>query len=242
MAYYRRRRSFRRRFGRGGWGYPRRRRYTRGRFPRSPRAVQKRAFASGAIHSFVRYEEMENIKITGLTNFLGTHTWSLDKLPGYTEWTTAYDQYRIVKVITYFGYDHNKAGGLGGASYPSNDINPILYCVKDYDDSSALVTEDAYLQYNPCLMCKLGTSTNGRVYDLKVTTYPKNVTTVYNGPATNGYATVKPVWVDVGSPSVYYYGLKYGVFPHIDDPAAATITLGAMRIWHKVFIQFKHSR
>jgi len=240
MAYYRRRRSFRRRFGRGGWGYRRRRTYRRG--SATTRRHWTRALASKPtrITTFTRNTTPIPVDVYGgnITSY-GFYYFSMDQLPNPTEFQNLYDAYKIVKVTSYFGFDRLQVSTMTSLeqSLPTNFNNPIFAVVKDYNDSTALTSMAQAMEYENVRMCKLGAQATSRVWDLAVTTYPKMSTNVSGVSTVANMATTG--WVDSATLNAKHYGLKT-VCQSTGEAADNGDLLGHLRVWHKYTIQCKN--
>jgi len=148
----------------------------------------------GKVYTFCRSEAISTINApTTAPDLLGALYFSLSSLTGSTEFTTLFDQYRIIQVTVKF----IPLAGAGSGSNP-------LVTAFDYDDASAPTGVVDLFQYDSVQLTQPGVV-------LERTMTPRVVQTVYQG-VPSAYATApNSLWIDASYPSVQYYGLKYGV-------------------------------
>lgn len=226
---FRRRRPFRRRFFR-------RRRF--GRMKRYPQKVYsyKRvtgftntqngaAGAGGIITAWT--PNPGNIQLTlaaapGSTVYLALAlAHQVNDLPGYTEFLTLYDRYKIVGVLVKM--TNNNTGGSGAAPSGVQYPNPscLVHTVVDYDDanspagtSGGVQVLQQYQNYKLWNLQDTRQSTFKRFYR------PRAAAAIYSGAFTS-YANIKAPWIDSNSPSVQHYGLKM-IFECINNSTTAS--------------------
>lgn len=129
---------------------------------------------------------------------LGTMVFALSDLPNYTEFTSLFDQYRIIEVeVRFIPYAGNSACGPYGYSKPD------LLVVADYDDATPPATTAGLLQYENLQIV------HGNA-PLTVRVRPHAALAAYSGAFTS-YANVEHMWMDSGSPNVQHYGVKYSL-------------------------------
>jgi hypothetical protein len=115
-------------------------------------------------------------------------TFSLSDLPSYAEFTSLFDQYRLIQVVATFN------ANMGYNLQPN-----VVFTAIDYDDNT-VINVPAIQQYDTCLA--INTSRFRRVIN------PRLAVAAYNGAFT-GYANVSnKQWIDAASPNTQYYGLK----------------------------------
>jgi len=121
-------------------------------------------------------------------------TVSLNTLPSYAEFTTLFDQYRILRLSLTFHPLQNEAVNATTAATPG------IFTVVDYDDSTTLASLTQTLQY-----------ANAHWHDgyrpFTVTFKPHIAVASYAG-SFNGYTNLKDQWIDSSSFNVIHYGLK----------------------------------
>lgn len=136
-----------------------------------------------------------------------------------------FDQYRI-EAIRFTIAPQNNAVGL--VTNSTTTLQP-LYCVIDYDDSTALSSAGAAVVYSNCIVLNPGESCE-RVFQ------PRMAMAAYSGAFTS-YAVMDPQWIDAASSSVQHYGIKCWV-----DPCTIGQTL--LQSWDvtvEYFIRFRKS-
>lgn len=116
--------------------------------------------------------------------------------------TAIFDQYRLAMVEVTFLPDINIAAPTQNA--------PLLYTCVDLDDSAA--TTIAQLQDYP------GVQETIAIKQHKHTFVPHVAIAAYSGTFTS-FANEAAPWIDVASPSVQHYGVKYGFAA---EPSAAS--------------------
>lgn len=121
---------------------------------RTRRVVFKRG---RLIHYFKRVKK-DVIPITDL-NFLavkssvsdGTYNqFRLDYLPNYTDFTNLYDSYKICGISKKYIFDRNS-----GEAVTANSELPRLITVNDFNDTTALASENEALEYASCKQTRL---------------------------------------------------------------------------------------
>jgi len=148
------------------------------------------------------------------------YSYTLNNLPGPTEFTVLFDQYRIVQVQLRF------LPIYGAGEFPGQ-----IYTAIDYDDDTPQVISES-LQNDTLQVTEL--------YQPWVRTFnPLASMSVYNSPLLTGYALAKHnQWYDVASPSIKFYGLRLNA--PIITGAPAAIAVG--QLITTVIVQFKHPR
>lgn len=126
-----------------------------------------------------------------------TYNFTLSYLPGFTEMTAMFDQYRIARVDMQWipAQTSAEVGGLG------NSNGYFILCT-DYDDSSAYASREDALQVQ-----------NHRIFSLtekiKHTVYPKAAVAVFRSGVSSGYSqNMTTQWFDMATPDVPFYGVK----------------------------------
>ncbi len=131
---------------------------------------------------------------------LGAYAFKLTDVPGYTEFTQAYDQYRLVGVCLKFLADRTTCA-LSGAAVN----NPYIVTAVDYDDANAPSAVSDLEQYS--------TADIHMYYEsFEVALKPRAALAAYGTGAFSSYASANPSqWIDCASSSVEYYGVKYAI-------------------------------
>ncbi len=129
----------------------------------------------------------------------GAYSFALSDLPGYTDFTSLFDQYRIAQITARF----IPGVSLFGASTTTTDI-PDLHTAIDLDDATAPASVDTIRQFSTHQV------TPNQRYVERVFT-PRFALASYSGAFTS-YAQSNPgQWIDSNSPSVEHYGIKQGL-------------------------------
>ncbi len=131
----------------------------------------------------------------------GATAFTLDTLPSYTDFTSLFDQYRIVEIRASF----NPVVSPFGASTTAVDL-PMLYTAIDRDDATAPANVDTLRQFNTCQ------ATSYKEFQQR-TLSPRFAKAAYSGAFTSYSSSNQGDWVDSNSPSVQYYGLKWALSP-----------------------------
>jgi hypothetical protein len=115
---------------------------------------------------------------------------SLGTVPDYTDFTTLFDQYRIMQLeVRYIPI------------YAPGEFPGTISSVIDYDDANT-ISESQALQYQTLQVTAL-------YQPFYRVLHPRSADIVYNGNVTVAYGQNRgPQWIDVASPDVPHYGLK----------------------------------
>jgi hypothetical protein len=105
-----------------------------------------------------------------------------------------FDRYRIIKA---------KISFLPTVSESSSLMNGPLFTAIDYDDSAA-TSVTSLVQYDTLKIAPVGTYFE-RIF------VPRFALAAYSGVFTSFAESMIGQWIDVASPSVIYYGLKYAL-------------------------------
>nr|WAE43196.1 MAG: capsid protein [Cressdnaviricota sp.] len=160
----------------------------------------------------------------------GNGNFNIAQLPNYTEFTQLFDQYRITQIKMTWT---NQANTYQGNNTPTLSAPSLMTCL-DYDDGTALLQRNDFLQYETYKARPfIGT------HSLYVK--PKVATAVYVGALTTGYAqTYGNPWVDSANPSTPYYGCKWAlIWPSVGDGATV---LGVINLDIQFTIECRDTR
>jgi len=145
----------------------------------------------------------------------GSISWTLSGLPNNSAYTALFDAYRIVCVrVQFLPLDIVTTG---------NYISTAL----DYDDNTS-TNSGALLQYDTLKM------TPANQY-FERTLNPRAAVGVYSGAFTSFGQTPLNQWVDIASPNVIYYGVKFAIPTSVTSQPSWTAV-------STVFTQFKNVR
>jgi len=152
--------------------------------------VQRFQLKRDKVYTFSRSFGIGQIT-TGPTSISGAYSVTLASIPGYTEFTALFDQYRIIQVTIQFSPIN-----VGAVALP-------IISVIDYDDANVPSTADELRQYQT-----LRTVTGTQYFERTFT--PRIAMAAYGNGVFNSFATQSPsIWLDSASSSIPYYGLKY---------------------------------
>jgi len=146
---------------------------------------------------------------------------TLDSIQGYTDFTSLYDQYRIMRVDTHLIPEfHVNTTTLTNLS--------VLWSCVDYDDDTVPASINEVQQFQ-----------NARVYandgQTKIVSYkPHIAVAAYSGTFTS-FTNMAAQWIDAASPSVKHYGLKLAM----STGSGATVTY---YIVSQVWLEFRNTR
>lgn len=153
---------------------------------------------------------------------------ALNNLVNVTEFTSLFDQYRILGInIRFIPKVNVTMPGLG----PATPGAPQLITVIDYDNASAPPAIDEVLQYENMAL----TTANGEIHQrcFKPAVTPE----IFQTALATGYASRRDQWLDCNSDAVPHYGIRGWV-----TPAGAA---GANWTWDcyvDYFIEFRNTR
>jgi hypothetical protein len=181
--------------------------------------VDRLLLARHRVHTFHRSLSIGNIvgSTTGeVDSAIGV---TLAGFPDYTDFTNLFDTYRIMQIIVEFN-------PLFLDTTATTNYPPIATAI-DYDDGNS-TTYSQLEEYDSFQICQTGQ------YFQRVFT-PRIALAAYSGSFAS-YAQPKAgTWIDVASPGVIHYGLKY----------ALPITGAANSVWSvqvHAILQFRESR
>lgn len=167
--------------------------------PRGVRArvtAIKRSFQDGTISSN-----------TSISRIGGSYAYALNQLPGYTDFTNLFDQYRILKIRVDF------VPNLTGNTAPGQPtLYSIFHMATDPTDIGVPNNANDVLQYE-------NRRTVQPYRPFSATFRPSPSAQYFNTLTTSGYGPRPGAWIDSSSPGVQHYGVKY-----VWDCNAATAT------------------
>lgn len=153
---------------------------------------------------FKRKHLYATISSNGTADVTDGFVFRLTDLPGYGEWTSLFDQYKIYKIVI----ELIPGASNAPSSSSSIQISQLAEAV-DTTDETAPATFAAILNYeNVRVHCAL----NGTV--VRRTIYPRVAVATYAGAFTSYHS--KTGWIDTASPNVEHYGWKYA-FKNLDN-------------------------
>lgn len=136
----------------------------------------------------------------------GSYRWnysfSLNDMPGFTEFQALYDQYKIKAVKVSLFPKFSQSEGPDATMLNSNNL-PQVMSILDYDSLATPWLISDLVQYQ-----NLKVSRGNRVHTRYLK--PRNLIQMYNGIASTGYAVSRSMWLDTSNSSIPHYGL-YGI-------------------------------
>lgn len=121
---------------------------------------------------------------------------ALNSLPNYTEFTSLFDQYRILEaIVSFVPYSTTSSSSTEASAFPG-----IIGTWIDYDDSNLPANLQEGQQYDTYQKSN-ATASFSRVVK------PRSAVASYSGTFTS-YDNIYGQWHDANSPGVQHYGLK----------------------------------
>lgn len=161
--------------------------------PDVPRMIVRR----NKVLTLSRNVSKGTIVSSAIAPVLSALQFQLSDLPNSGEFTSLFDQYRFQQVIVRFVPVSSQSTGNAFHLMP-------LLTVIDYDDANVPSTLDILRQYGTLSIVPSGTITHVR------TLVPKLSLEVYGTGIGSSFSSSR-VWLDSASPSVPWYGVKYGI-------------------------------
>jgi len=180
--------------------------------------VQKMTLSRNRVCSFAITYPVLSITTNTVNPQAGGIAPTFDSLPGYSSLASCFDQYRIMQCVVFFE-PRNPVAALAAGGTISTAI--------DYDDIAAPAANDLQ-QYDTNLDVPIGT------YFERVLN-PHIAYAAYATGAFTSYANQRAGWLDVASPSVPHYGLKYFV-------TSTTASIPVYDVKCTVLVQFRSQR
>ena len=138
----------------------------------------------------------------GSGEFDGSISFALNDVFTASDFTGLFDHYRINCVVCKFVLDFAQIVTSNTDPSANNLFVPQFhYAIDNNDNNTATVA--ALVDYE-------GYHSTRFTRPISVKIYPKPSVALYNNPTTTGYGTPKgKQWVDIGSPNIPHYGIKY---------------------------------
>lgn len=182
---------------------PRKRRRLLGRSRRAGIYRSMRSSKSADLFSFKRKALVDTVTVTNLSDVLKAYTFSLDKLPSYTEFTNLFDRYRICGVLVEFmpSVDSFEVGP--GVSMTAFSLPQVRTIIDHTEDGAPLNFNDMY-QYSKCKLTQ-----GNRVH--KRYLKPAVLTSAFESTVATAYIPKWKQWLTTDDPATPHYGLKVGI-------------------------------
>jgi len=182
--------------------------------------VQMMKIARNRVCSFVGAYDATTISVSSTAPSGGAFATALANVTGYGDLAAVFDQYRIMQLVFTFEVVGSPAAvQAAGANF---------YTALDYDDQTAPTSQAVLQQYDTCMNVPVGTYFK-RVFN------PRIAYAAYGSGAFTSYANQKAGWIDVASPGVAHYGVKYWI-------NQGSSSLVAYNVAVQVFLQFRSQR
>jgi hypothetical protein len=167
---------------------------------------------------------MHSITSSSASQANSAWAFTLGDVQGATDITNMWDQYQIVQVDVLFIPQNTVGAALGTATGPC-----LIYVAVDQDDNTITTTTEIQ-QYG-------NLQVHGMNEKWTLSFKPRASQALYTAGAFSGYALL-PVdsWVDAGSTTVQYYGLKIAV-PQTTSPNVQT---GALCFRYTIRLRATH--
>lgn len=149
-----------------------------------------------------RHVDYFAVVVNGITGVLAGMNFTLSSVPGYTELTALYDQYKISAVQVCFYPKQTSVTSL--VTLDNVKGNARFLSAIDYNDDTAPGSFDQIREYENCQVTPC--IEKHEVY-IKEPLFLNN-----SGQNVNG-------WVSTSNPTTRYYGLKYGCEPTLASGA-----------------------
>lgn len=147
------------------------------------------------IYKFTRtIDQTYNIFCDGINQSVGAYVFTLDQLPGYTDFTKLFDMYRITKVEIEWSPEYTE---LTDAALASNAVNVRFYSAVDISDSGSPSTYQDILEY-------------GNMVSTPITQTHKQG---WKPTFLMGGLVPCQCWLPTSAPSERHYGIKWGIPP-----------------------------
>lgn len=196
------------------------------------RRVTDRAFGPNRIFRFCRSDhEVATIIMNAVaTSSSGAFEFKLNSLPGFTEFTSLFDKYRIVKVKALW-MPRITQQTVAGALTAATSTSPPIVTVIDQDDSTpgdfTVLQQYDNAKWHP------------GYEPFTVMIYPRVAQAIFGGSVFTSYGNASAKqWVDVASPDVPYYSLKWATAPY-------SASLNGNQSWDisfKYYLEFMNPR
>lgn len=161
------------------------------------RYYKKKNPYANRVYNFKRKLFLQDWTVVGATQATGVRQFALSDLPGYQDFTSLYDMYKINKVIFKIIPKYTEAPLASGTSVANSNIQQIHSAI-DYDDGTAAANINVLTQYQSHRMTR-GNKIHTRTLVPKV---QANVSSLSALPKANQ-------WIDCDQPAVAHSGVKY---------------------------------
>lgn len=189
------------------------------------RRITDKAFGSGRIFRFKRtdHEVITIVMNAATANSSGAFEFKLNALPGFTEFTSLFDKYRIHHIKARF-MPRITEQTVAGAMTAATQTSPPICTVVDQDDSTP-GDFTVLQQYDNSIW-------HDNYKPFSRTIYPRVSQAVFGGSVFTSYGNADATqWIDVASPDVPYYSLKWATAPY-------SLNLNGNQFWDVFFTYY----
>jgi len=134
-------------------------------------------------------------------NVFGSQSTVFTDLPDNANYSSAFDQYRIVKIEYYVKPTCQK-----GSSVAATSPYAFLYFLHDYDDATNLSTLNAALSYSNTVILGPGES-----HARTIRPHCAMAMTTSGAASVTGAGNIASPWIDSSSTGVVHYGVKWAI-------------------------------
>jgi hypothetical protein len=153
--------------------------------------------------SFTRYVNNGELSIGAVDQGYST-VFALNFVPGVTDFSALFDQYRIDRVEYVFEMD------IADGSLNSTTKWPRIIVAPDFNNQAAPITENDVLVYEQSKQYQFSTSERRFSVVLK----PMVAASIYRTGISNGYEMKPSGWLDMATTDVPHYGVRFWVNNH----------------------------
>ena len=144
--------------------------------------------------------------LTNFTYFSGAIYGTLDTLPGYSDITNLFDQYRINAMeLSLRPFQTVEVASAAGHQPP---VSAMVYWCNDYDDAAPFPASNTGVQQ---IRERVGVKERSLFTNtpIRIQCKPRIAISAYGSGAFGDYASMKDQWLDCSSPDIQHYGIKY---------------------------------
>ena len=158
---------------------------------------------------------------------LNNNPWNSTVFSNYTNLANLFQEYRIIRLDVTVFFSNNSANNAAGST--TGNALPIVYCIEDREDASAVNTVSGMLQYASCKVYQMG-DTKGHTKTLK---YPSAFAAYDNDSTFIGTLSAAGVkrspWLACGSNSNTNVApsIPHGYVKMLIDPCGNTNTVSS---------------
>lgn len=190
--------------------------------------IQRRSLI---LHSFKRKMYHGTVTTTyGAGPTLGALTFNLAALPNYTEFTSLFDEYRILGILVEFHPGVDSWSAEPGVTLTSMALPQVRTVIDHTEDGVPSSFNDMY-QYANCKMTR-GTRIHKRFLR------PNVLSQAFESTVSTAYSPKYKQWITTDDATTPHYGLKYGIDAL---PSASLGTLG-YRVYVTYYFQCKSTK